>query len=112
MHLLTLVSGVKEITNIDNFPLESNPPQGEILITFCNGETVKLMANIDQYNEAKRLLQSKSEPSDQPRSAKAISHYLQVAYGFKIPPDELKALLDEIARHTLDVFHQQSSDGV
>lgn len=54
--LSDLISGVAKIENVDGFPLESLPAQGEVIVTFRNGKVATIDSDEDEYKAALEIL--------------------------------------------------------
>lgn len=54
--LSDLISGVAKIENVDGFPLESLPAQGEVIVTFRSGATVTVLSDEQEFREAIEIL--------------------------------------------------------
>lgn len=50
--LTSLMAGVANVRNEDGFPQESAVPQGQVIVTFNDGEEVEIGANLHEFNMA------------------------------------------------------------
>ncbi|EMB16154.1 hypothetical protein [Rhodopirellula europaea] len=83
--LRDLVSGVVGVENTDGFPLESTPPQGQVIVEFGTGAKTKIGANMDEFEKAKNAVAGKrATVTPQTTPAKAFKHYLQAAHNVMV----------------------------
>jgi len=92
--LRDLVSGVVAVSNKDGFPLESCPPQGSVNIEFGTGRQTSMMANMDEYEQARKAIAGRrASVSSSTTPAQAFRYYLQVAHNVMVDEATAGAIL-------------------